>query len=86
VPLRIRVKGQMLTLLWGQVGRDVARLNVLFQDGSKRGLAHPEGVFLYSVPRARWNAGHRPAFLVARGARGRTLGNRLLFEYTLAPN
>jgi hypothetical protein len=86
VPLRIRVKGQMLNLLWGQVGRDVARLNVLFQDGRTRALAHSEGVFLYPVPRSRWKAGHRPAFLEARNRQGRILGKRLLFEYTLAPS
>lgn len=86
VPLRIRVKGQTLTLLWGQVGRDVTRLTVLFQDGRQRALAHPKGVFLYPVPRSRWNAGHRPAFLVARNRHGRILGKRLLFEYTLAPS
>jgi hypothetical protein len=86
VPLRIRVKGQMLTLLWGQVGRDVRRLNVLFQDGGERGLPHADGVFLYPVPRSHWNAGHRPAFLVARNGNGRILGKRLLFEYTLAPS
>ena len=85
VPLRIRVKAQVLTLLWGQVGSDVASLDVLFQDGSERSLSHRRGVFLYPVPRSRWSAGHRPAFLVARDARGRILGKRLLFEYTLAP-
>ena len=85
VPLRLRVKERALTLLWGQVGRDVARLDVLFQDGSEKALAHQKGVFLYPVPRSRWSAGHRPAFLVARDTHGRVLGKRLLFEYTLAP-
>jgi len=85
VPLRLRVKGKVLTVLWGQAGRDVARLEVLFQDGSRESLSHANGVFLYPVPAERWRSGHRPAFLVARDQQGRILGKRLLYEYTLAP-
>ena len=85
VPLRLRVKGKVLTVLWGQAGGDVARLEVLFQDGSRESLSHANGVFLYPVPAERWRSGHRPAFLVARDRQGRILGKRLLYEYTLAP-
>jgi len=84
VPLRLRVRGKVETLLWGRVGRDVARLDVLFQDGSRKSLAHRDGVYLYPVPESRWAQGHRPAFLVARDDAGRVLGKRLLYEFTLA--
>ena len=85
VPLRLRVKGRVLTLLWGQAGGDVSRLEVLFQDGRRKSLSQADGAFLYPVPAERWRSGHRPAFLVARDRRGRILGKRLLYEYTLAP-
>ena len=75
----------MLTLLWGQSGRDVDRLEVIFQDGGRVSLSHPNGVFLYPVPAPRWKAGHRPAFVVARDRQDRILAKRLLYEYTLAP-
>jgi hypothetical protein len=83
-PLRIRIKGRVLNLLWGQVGRDVANLEVRFQDESEISLPFSNGVFLYPVPRSRWAVGRRPAFLIARDTQGRTLGKRLLFEFTLA--
>jgi hypothetical protein len=85
VPLRLRVKGKALRVLWGQAGSDVARLEVLFQDGSKTSLPLTDGVFLYPIPDSRWSAGHRPAFLVARDRGGHTLAKRLLYEFTLAP-
>jgi hypothetical protein len=75
----------VLTVLWGQAGGDVDRLEVLFQDRSRRSLSQASGVFLYPVPAERWRSGHRPAFLVARDRQGRVLGKRLLYEYTLAP-
>jgi hypothetical protein len=86
VPLRIQVRGQVLTLLWGQVGRDVAQVEVLFQDGSRVSLSQRGDVFLYPVPQSRWRLGHRPAFVVARDNDGRQLGKHLLWEYTLAPD
>ncbi|MGZ4371239.1 MAG: hypothetical protein ACXVRQ_03465 [Gaiellaceae bacterium] len=85
VPLRFRIKGRLLTLLWGQVGKDVARLSIAFQDKSHTTLSHRNGVFLYPVPDSRWGKGHRPAFVVARDKQNRVLSKRLLYEYTLAP-
>lgn len=85
VPLVLTIKAQTLPLLWGQVGTNVARLGIVFQDGSHTNLSYRDGVFLYPVPQSRWNKGHRPAFLVARDAHGRVVGKRLLYEYTLAP-
>lgn len=85
-PLQLRVKGKPVRLLWGHAGNDVAQLEVLFQDGDKAMLAVTHGVFLYPVPSARWIAGHRPAFLVARNTAGRQLAKQLLYEFTLAPH
>ena len=84
VPLRIPINGRILNLLWGQVGTAVAKLAVRFQDGNEITLPISELVFLYPIPKAHWEMGRRPAFLIARDARGRTLGKRLLVEYTLA--
>lgn len=85
VPLVLQIKGRALPLLWGHVGANVARLGITFQDGSRTSLSHPDGVFLYPVPRSRWSKSHRPAFLVGRDKQGRVVGKRLLYEYTLAP-
>ena len=85
VPLRFKIRGRALSLLWGQAGPDVTGLHVVFQDGTRTNLPHSRGVFLYPVPAARWRIGHRPAFLVAHGPDGRIVAKRLLYEYTLAP-
>jgi hypothetical protein len=81
----LTIKGQPLPLLWGHVGTNVARLGIVFQDGSHTNLSYRDGVFLYPVPQSRRNKGHRPAFLVARDVHDRVVGKRLLYEYTLAP-
>jgi hypothetical protein len=85
VPLVLRIKGRALPVLWGNLGANVARLGILFQDGSQTKLSHRDGVFLYPVPQSRWSKGHRPAFLVARDKHGRVVGKSLLWEYTVAP-
>ena len=84
VPLSVRAKGRIVNLLWGQVGGDVAKLDVRFQDATEKRLQVTKGVFLYPVLGSHWVRGHRPAFLIARDTRGRTLRKRLLFEFTLA--
>ena len=84
VPLRIPINGRILKVLWGQVGTSVAKLSVRFQDGSETTLPLSELVFLYPIPRSRWEMGRRPAFLIARATGGRILRKRPLFEYTLA--
>lgn len=85
VPLVLPIKGRSLPLLWGRAGANVARLSIIFQDGSHRNLSVRDGIFLYPVPQSRWSKGHRPAFLVARDKHNRIVGKRLLYEYTLAP-
>lgn len=83
-PLRTTVRKRVVNVLWGRVGRDVAELDLRFQDGARARLVHPHGVFLYPVPASRWRTGHRPAFVEARDDQGRVLGRTLLWEYTLA--
>lgn len=78
VPLRLPIKGQSLALLWGHAGADVASLEVRFQDGTMTRLPLTDGVFLHVFPKQRWSAGHRPAWLVARGDDGSTLRERLV--------
>jgi hypothetical protein len=88
VPLVLSIKGHTLPLLWGRVGDNVARLSVVFQDGSHMGLPHSDGVFLYPVPRPRWNKGHRPTFLIARDEHSRSIDKRPLYgpiRATIAP-
>jgi hypothetical protein len=85
VPLVLPIDGRSVPLLWGHSGINIARLSIIFQDGSRTNLSHRDGVFLYPVPRSRWSKGHRPAFLVAHDQSGRIISKRLLYEYTLAP-
>jgi hypothetical protein len=82
VPLRFTERGQTIEILWGQVGDDVASLQLRFQDGKEQLLAIEHGFYLYPVPREHYAAGRRPAFLIAATANGRVLRQRLLVEYT----
>jgi hypothetical protein len=82
VPLVLPIRGRSLPLLWGVAGANVARLSIIFQDGAHRNLPASEGIFLYPVPRSRWNKGHRPAFLVARDNQSRVVSKRPLFRRT----
>jgi len=65
VPLHIGVHGHPVTLLWGNVGSDVANLNVRFRDGTSTRVPLSSGVFLHVFPKYRWRPGLRPAWLVA---------------------
>jgi hypothetical protein len=85
VPLVLQIKRRTLPIMWGHVGTNVARLTVLFQDGSQTNLSLRDGVFLYPVQPSRWSKGHRPTILAARDKQGQIVAKRLLHEYTLAP-
>lgn len=85
VPLVLPIKGRSLPLLWGVAGANVARLSIIFQDGSHRNLSVRDGIFLYPVPRSRWNKAHRPAFLIARNKNDLVVGKRPLYEHTRTP-
>lgn len=89
VPLVLSIKGRTLPLLWGRVGDNVAGLSIVFQDGSHTRLPHSDGVFLYPVPRSRWNKGHRPTSLIARDEHSRSIDKRPLYgrpiRATIAP-
>jgi hypothetical protein len=78
VPIRLRIKTQSLTLIWGHAGRDVASLRVRFQDGTTTRLPRTDSVFFHVFPKQRWVVGHRPAWLVARGRDGSVLRVRLI--------
>lgn len=80
VPVSLLIKGQHVNLLWGQVGADVANLNLHFQDGRVTGLPLTDGFFFYLVPRRRWLVGHRPTRLIAHDQSGRTVRARLEFS------
>jgi hypothetical protein len=92
VPLRLVINGRILNLLWGQVGTAVSTLTVRFQNGSEvrlplsrrrdaLELRARQRVFLYPIPRSHWATGRRPALLIARDTRGRTVGKPVLFRY-----
>lgn len=78
VPLHLQINGHFLTLLWGNVGRDVGSLEVHFGDGTTTRLRLTDGVFLQVFPEQRWRLGHRPAWLVARDNDGFTFRERLI--------
>lgn len=78
VPIRLRIRGQALTLIWGHAGSDVASLRVRFQDGTMARLPLTDGVFFHVFPKQRWRAGHRPAMLIGREKPGRTVRVRLI--------
>jgi hypothetical protein len=85
-PLRFTDRGQTVEILYGQVGDDVASLRLRFQDGREEPLAIENGFYLYPVPPSHAATGHRPAFLIASAADGRTLKKRLLVQYTATVN
>jgi hypothetical protein len=78
IPLRLPINGHILTLLWGNVGREVTSLEVHFQDGTTTRLPLTNGVFFQVFPKQRWLAGHRPSLLVARDGDGFAFRKRLI--------
>jgi predicted transcriptional regulator len=82
VPLVLPIRGRSLPLLWGVAGANVARLSIIFQDGTHTSLPHPDGVFLYPVPQLRWSKGHRPVLIVARDSHNRLVSKRPLYGRT----
>ncbi|HEU5477145.1 MAG TPA: hypothetical protein VFU64_04850 [Gaiellaceae bacterium] len=78
VPLHLQINGHFLTLLWGDVGHDVASLEVHFQDGTTARLPLTDGLFFRVFPKQRWLAGHRPAWIVARDNDGFAFRKRLI--------
>jgi len=81
VPLSLRIRGHTVNLLWGNVGGDVAGLQLRFQDGTATTLPTKDGVFFYVLPGQRGLVGHRPTRLTARERSHRTLSKRLQFTY-----
>ena len=84
-PIRVRVRGKELWLLWGRAGSDFVSLALRYQDGRRVPLARKHGYFLHVVRGPERVRGHRPALLVGRGANGRVLRRQLLLPFTWAP-
>jgi hypothetical protein len=84
-PLRVRVHGRELWLLWGRIGSDVGSLELRYQDGRRVPLARSDGYFLHVVRGPERVRGHRPALLVGRGPSGRVLRKELLLMFAWAP-
>lgn len=78
VPLRLRINGKFVTLLWGHAGTDVASLMVRYHDGTTTRLPLTNGVFFRVLPNQSWRVGHRPEWVIARGKDGSTLRVQLV--------
>ena len=57
-------------LLWGQVGADVASLELRFQDGDRVRIVPFGRLVLYGIPSRRYRRGHRLNLILALNARG----------------
>lgn len=84
-PLRARVHGNEIWLLWGRAGSDFAPLELRYQDGRRVPLARKHGYLLHVVRGPERVRGHRPALLIGRGANGRVLRRQLLLPFAWAP-
>ncbi len=69
--------GGML-LLWGEVGSEIAQLELRFEDGRIEQLPLVEQFALYQVDPADFVAGRRPLRLVGRDSNGNAVGERKL--------
>jgi hypothetical protein len=81
VLLSLRIRGETVNLLWGNVGSDVDTLRLRFQDGSVTTLPLTDGVFFRVLPRQRGLVGHRPTRLTVRDKSHRTLSKRIQFTF-----
>ncbi len=68
--------GKPVVLLQGSVGRDIARLDVRYQDGDTTRIPIHEGFVLFEVPRPNYGEGHLPATLIGRDASGAVIARR----------
>ena len=59
-----------MLLLWGEVGREIHRLELRFEDGRVERLPLVDGFSLYQVDPDDFVAGRRPVALVGRSANG----------------
>jgi len=70
-------QGAGVVLLWGgPVRKDVARIEVRFEDGDRAAVPVVEGMVLYEIPPEHFPRGHRPELLIARNADGKELARR----------
>jgi hypothetical protein len=67
-----------MLLLWGEVGRAIARLELRFEDGRVERLPLVRQYTLYQVAPRDFAAGRRPVELVGRNAAGKVVGRRSL--------
>lgn len=65
-------------LLWGEVGREIASLELRFEDGRVEPLPLVQGWTLYQVAHADYADGRRPQELVGRDAAGKIVARRAL--------
>ena len=74
-----------MLLLWGDVGADVARLELRFEDGRVERLPLVRGWTLYQVAPADFAAGRRPVEVVGRDAAGEVVGRNGLGPWRAGP-
>src|SRR5262249_46529595 len=84
-PVRRRLRGHEVWVLWGHVGSRFESIDVRFQDGAAKRLRVNDGYFLYLVPLERRQTGRRPTIVSGRNPSGRVGRRQLLFPFTWAP-
>lgn len=77
-PNQIGTSPDGMLLLWGEVGSEIARLELHFEDGRIEQLPLAKRFALYQVDPADFAAGRRPLRLVGRDRSGTAVGERKL--------
>jgi hypothetical protein len=67
-----------MLLLWGEVGSEIEKLELRFEDGRVERLPLVEQFTLYQVDPADFVVGRRPIALVGRNSDGTIVGERKL--------
>jgi hypothetical protein len=67
-----------MLLLWGEVGRGIATLELRFEDGRVEKLPLARHFTLYQVDPSDFALGRRPVELIGRGTEGRVVGRQTL--------
>jgi hypothetical protein len=77
-PLQIGAAPKGMLLLFERVGRDIARLELRFEDGRTERLPLARGLSVYQVAREDVRRGRRPSELVGRDRAGRLVATKRL--------
>jgi hypothetical protein len=65
-----------ILLMVGPVGSDIARLELLYEDGRVATMPLHDGWTLYEVEPEDYVVGQRPAFLIGRNSSGKEIASK----------